>query len=400
MTAPATSRLGRDLWWLTLALTLSYLAVAAPLPVIPLYVTGRLGLGSGAGGLAAGLPFITTIATRLYAGRFADRWGGRRGMVRGLAVYIAANLIGLASTIPALPHLTAYGVLLAGRLLLGLGESLTLVGMLGWGINVAGTARAGRFIALMGMGMYAALALGAPLGLGLDQRAGFAAVMLAGVLLPLAGLVMIRPLPPAVAHEDGRGGGRPGLWTMLRAIGRPGIVVGLQGVGIAAIGAFAALDFVRHGWPRAWLGLTCFAAGFVLMRIVGGRLPDRLGGVPVAIVSLGFEALGQLVLFLAPGPLAALAGAMLTGLGCSLVYPCMAIVVVRRVDPRLRATAMGSFSAFQDLAYATTGPLAGLLADRFGVPVAFLVGAVAAASGFVAAVTMARTGSSGDLRPA
>ncbi len=150
-------------------------------------------------------------------------------------------------------------------------------------------------------------------------------------------------------------------------------------------GAFAALDFVRHGWPRAWLGLTCFAAGFVLVRIVGGRLPDRLGGVPVAIVSLGVEAIGQLVLFLAAGPLAALAGAMLTGLGCSLVYPSMAIVVVRRVDPRLRATAIGSFSAFQDLAYATTGPLAGLLADRFGVPVAFLVGVIAAADGFVIA---------------
>lgn len=387
----ASARLGRELWWLTLALTLSYLAVAAPLPVIPVFVTGPLGLSGAAAGLAAGLPFLTTIATRLYAGRFADRRGGKTGMLRGLVVYVAASLICLAATLPALPHLTAYGVLLAGRLLLGLGESLTLVGMLGWGINVAGTARAGRFIALMGMGLYGAFAFGAPLGLGLYARFGFSGVMLASVLLPFAGLVLVRPLPAIVPPAGARGGGsRAELWRMLRGIGRPGTVVGLQGVGIAAIGAFAALDFVRHGWPDAWLGLTSFAIGFVLMRILGGRLPDRLGGVAVAGSSLAIEALGQIVLWLAPGPLTAIIGALLTGLGCSLVYPAMAIVVVRHVAPELRATAMGGFSAFQDLAYATTGPLAGLLIDRFGTAVPFLAGAIAAAAGLTVALSMGR----------
>lgn len=390
MNAPASSRLGLDLWWLTLVLTLSYLAVAAPLPVIPVFVTGSLGMGAGAAGLAAGLPFVTTIATRLYAGRFADRRGGRRGMVRGLGVYCAASLICLAASLPTLPHLAAYAVLLAGRLLLGLGESLTLVGMLGWGINVAGTARAGRFIALMGMGLYGAFAFGAPLGLGLYQYGGFAFVMGAAVVLPLAGLVMVRPLPATAAQDGTRGGARAGFWQLLRRIGRPGAVVGLQGVGIAAIGAFTALAFVKHGWPRAWLGLTCFAIGFVLSRLFGGRLPDRLGGVRVAIVSLAIEALGQALLWLAPMPLMALAGALLTGLGSSLVYPSMAIAVVSRTPPEHRATAMGGFSAFQDLAYAATGPLAGLLVDRFGVQVAFLVGLVAAAAGLLVALSMTR----------
>lgn len=396
MTPSSSSRLGLDLWWLTLALTLSYLAVAAPLPVISVYVTGELHLSGAAAGFAAGLPFVATIATRLFAGGFADRHGGRRGMTWGLAIYVAASLIGLASTIAALPRLASYGVLLAGRLLLGLGESLTLVGMLGWGINVAGTARAGRFIALMGMGMYGAFAFGAPLGLGLYERIGFPGLMLTAAALPLAGLGMIRKLPPPARHEGPRGASRAGLWRMLRGIGRPGVVVGLQGVGIAAIGAFTSLDFVAHRWPRAWLGLTCFAAGFVLMRILGGRLPDRLGGVRVALFSLAVEAIGQAVLFLAPGPRTALAGALLTGLGCSLVYPAMAIVVVHRVAPQLRATAMGGFSAFQDLAYATTGPLAGLLVDRFGVAVAFLVGTFAATAGLFAAISMRRAPAPGS----
>ncbi len=387
----ASQRLGADLWWLTLALTFSYLAVASPLPVIPVFVTGTLGLSGGAAGLAAGLPFVTTIATRLYAGRFADRRGGRTGMVRGLLVYVVASLVCLAASLPVLAHGAAYGVLLAGRLLLGLGESLTLVGMLGWGINVAGTARAGRFIALMGMGLYGAFLFGAPLGLGLFARFGFTGVMLAAVLLPFAGLVMVRWLPATAPPAGERGGSsRAELWRMLRGIGRPGSVVGLQGVGIAAIGAFAALDFMRHGWPDAWLGLTSLAIGFVLMRILGGRLPDRLGGVVVAGSSLAIEAAGQLVLWLAHGPLTAILGALLSGIGCSLVYPAMAIVVVRRVAPEFRATAMGGFSAFQDLAYATTGPLAGLLIDRFGAAVPFLAGAMAAVAGLLVVLSMGR----------
>jgi hypothetical protein len=42
---------------------------------------------------------------------------------------------------------------------------------------------------------------------------------------------------------------------------------------------------------------------------------------------------------------------------------------------------MGGFAALQDLAYGGTGRLAGLVADRFGYGVVFLVGGLAASHG-------------------
>ena len=76
-------------------------------------------------------------------------------------------------------------------------------------------------------------------------------------------------------------------------------MVGLQGVGFAAIGAFMPLLFLHRSWSHAGLGLTCFGGAFVLMRILFGHLPDRVGGIPVALVSMALEAAGQCLVWTA-----------------------------------------------------------------------------------------------------
>jgi len=68
----------------------------------------------------------------------------------------------------------------------------------------------------------------------------------------------------------------------------------------------------------------------------------------------------------------------------------MGIEVVRRVPSHLRGTAIGGFAAFQDLAYGVTGPATGLLADRFGYGIVFLVGGLAASLGVAMVIAIAR----------
>nr|WP_217806373.1 MFS transporter [Chromobacterium violaceum] len=271
----------------------------------------------------------------------------------------------------------ALGALLAGRLLLGLGESLAIVGMSAWSIGLMGPVHSGKVMSLVGMGMYGAFAAGGPLGLLLFQQTGFRPLMLVCALLPLAGLLLIRSFPGIRPHA----GQRESFLRILGRIGKPGAAVFLQGVGFAGLGAFFALYFSSRGWAWGSLGLTGFGVGFVLVRALCGHLPDRIGGAKVALISLGVEAVGQWLIWSSAAPAAALLGALLTGIGCSMVFPSMGVEVVKRVPAHLRGTALGGFAAFQDLAYGLTGPIAGLFADSFGYGAVFLIGAASAALG-------------------
>ncbi|MBK1870174.1 arabinose transporter [Taklimakanibacter albus] len=362
---------------LTVALFLSYLTVAMALPAVPVHVVQGLGLGNAWGGLAVGIAFLSTILTRGWAGAWSDRIGGKRAMQRGLLLYAVAGGVCVVAGWSGLSTPESYAVLIIGRLLLGLGESVAMVGMVAWAIGLMGQARSGQVISLVGMGIYGAFAAGGPLGLMLLDRLGFAGLMLVCTLLPLVGMIAIHWIPAVATHA----GQRESFWKIIGRIWKPGAAVGLQGVGFAGLGAFFSLYFLSKGWPHAGLGLTCFGVGFVLVRLCCGHLPDRIGGKRVAIVSLIVEACGQYLLWLTPGPEAALAGALLTGIGCSMVFPAMGSEVVKRVPAHLRGTAVGGFAAFQDLAYGATGPVVGMLADHWGYSSVFLIGGLAATLG-------------------
>lgn len=372
---------------LTAILFISYLCVAISLPIIPIYVTATLGFGNGWAGFGVGIAFLATIVSRGYAGGLSDGRGAKIAVQRGLALYVLGALVSLISGLASNVPMTAFIVLIAGRLFLGLGESLVAVGVIAWGIGIVGPSRSGKVLALIGAAIYGALAFGGPIGLLLLDHLGFAGTMAVSAILPLLGLLAIRTIPAVPAHP---GRERPPLWAVIGRIWPHGSIVCLQGMGFAAIGSFFTLYFRDQDWGFAGLGLTAFGLGFVSVRILFGHLPDRFGGHIVAVVSLAVEAVGQFLIWSATDPYLALIGAFMTGLGCSMIFPAMGREVVHLVAPHLRGTALGGFSAFQDLAYGLTGPLAGILADRAGYESVFLVGSTTAAFGFLIAVVLCR----------
>ncbi len=356
------------------------MAVGVPLPVIPGYVGRTLGFGPIVVGGIVGLQSLVTLMTRQVAGRMCDTSGPKRVSLLGLICACGAGGCYAGSVALAAHPAWALGAMAFGRVILGLGESLFITALAAWGIARVGPAHSGRVMAWSGISMYAAVAIGAPLGTALP---GFGTVAACAVLLPAVGAV----LTMALRDEPPRRSAPASFMGVLHAIWMPGVAMALASSGVGMITAFLALRYHGAGWPNAGLALAGFGAGYIVMRVLFGGLPDRLGGYRVALLSLAGEAASQLILWLAPSPWVAFAGACLTGLSYSLIFPALGVEAMKRVRGENRGEVLGAYLASFDLGLAAAGPVAGVVMAVSNVPAIFLFAAVAAVAAF--ALTLA-----------
>jgi len=366
--ATRASRPVRVLLPIMAVVLIAFLVIGLALPVLPLHVHQGLGLSAFVVGLVTGSQFAASLISRVWSGHYADSRGAKRAVVAGLATAVVGGLLYLLSLrFVGVPR-ASVTILLLGRALLGVAESFIITGAVSWGLALVGPQSAGRVIAWIGMAMFAALALGAPLGTALYAMGGFAAVAVATTLVPLVTMLLVAPLPPVPPQR----GARPTLMKVARAVWMPGLGSALSSIGFGAIIAFSSLLSVERGWSPVWLAFSAFAVSLVAARLVFGHMPDRLGGAKVALLCVLIEAAGLALIWLAPGRALATAGAALTGFGYSLVYPGLGVEAVRRAPPQSRGLAMGAYTAFLDGALGFGSPALGLIAGWAGLGAVFL----------------------------
>lgn len=372
---------------ITLAVFVAFLTIGLQLPVLPLHLKDALGMNATVVGVVVGAQFAAALLSRAWAGNYADLRGAKRAVMAGFITAALSGLVYLVSLAVLGRPDWSVAVLLLGRVVLALGESLMVTGAMSWGIGLVGPQHGGKVMAWLGIALYAAFGAGAPLGVAISQAYGFAGISLASVGLPLAALLLIAPLR-AIAPSAHR---RTPFYQVLGAVWRPGLGLAFSSVGFGVITAFIALLFAARAWGNAALAFSAFGAAFILARLLFAHLPDKLGGARVALVCVLIEAAGQLLIWQAGAAHWAYLGAALTGFGYSLAFPGFGVEAMRRAPPQTRGLAMGAYVAFLDLSLGITSPLAGALAQAWGVEVVYLLGAVMVALAALVALGLMRT---------
>ncbi|CAM4415935.1 Predicted arabinose efflux permease, MFS family [Pedobacter westerhofensis] len=359
-----------------------FLIMGISLGTLPEFVHRTLGYNNIIVGAVIGLQYVATLLTRHLAGQSADAKGGRITVSIGLGL---SALSGIFCLISLWFHSQAFFSLILlclGRVLLGIGESYLVIGIFAWGFLLVGSKNTGKVMVWNGLGMHGGMALGAPLGIYLQTKFGLGFSFAGIALLPFVSFLVTNILPNIPLPQLEK---RLPFYKAVKLVWGAGTGLALASIGFSGIASFITLYFLQRGWANASLAISAFGAGYIVMRLFFAHYPDKFGGARVAIVCLAIEAIGQLLIWQAPGGIFAIAGAVLTGCGMSLVFPSFGQLAIKHVSQANRGMAMAAYNAFFDLGMGLTAPIAGVIAGGTHYENIYLMGGIAALIGLALA---------------
>jgi MFS family permease len=361
---------------LALAALAYFFAEGLLVPAVPRYVAGPLGAGDVAVGVAVGAFNLTALVLRPWAGRLADRRGRVGLMVVGAAIYgLSVAAYGLADDV---------AVLVALRLLTGVGEAFFFVATLTAMSDLAPAERRGEAMSLFSLSLYAGLAIGPPVGEAIAGALGFTAVWMLAAGAAVVGIVL------AIRVGDTRSDGQvPADGTRQRLIPAAAVVPGLLLLaaiwGMAVYLAFVPLYVADLGLDDSGVLMLLFAGIVVMVRSIGARLPDRLGSHRAVRLALAGIATGLVIIGGWQSIAGLVAGTVVLGLGVALATPAIFVLALDGVPQNERGAVLGAVSMSIDVAFGL-GPVAfGLVAADAGRDAGFLVAAGVAGAGLLLA---------------
>jgi MFS family permease len=348
-----------------------FLSLGMLLPVLPLYVERRLHGDSAAVGIAVGAFAVGAVLLRPSTGRLGDRFGRRVLMVGGGAIVgVSIVLYVFASSL---------ATLVLARLLTGVGEAAFFVGAGTMITDLAPVDRRGEAISYWSVAVYGGLSFGPALGeLVLADHDYHRVWLVAAGLALVATVLALMTTETAALHEPA-----PPSPLLHRAAIAPGCILFLGLLGLAGYTAFVPLYVHDIHLGSSQLVFLLYGCLILAVRVLGARLPDRLGPVRAGTGALGFGAAGLAIVAAWPHVAGLFLGTAVFAIGMSLLYPALLTLALQGVDDRERASVVGTFSTFFDLSQGLGALILGGVAQAGGYRSTFLAGALGACAGLV-----------------
>lgn len=321
----------------------------------------RLGGSELTIGLIFGVTGAAAILTRPFMGRIMDQRGRRGIILAGGLLHV--TVCALYTTVHAVgPWVTTV------RIFHGISEAMLFTSLFAFASDIVPASRRFEGIALFGVSGMLPISLGSLLGDLILERAGggslsgYTQLFTTSVVLAGAALVLSLPLrePPRPA------GGEPPR-GMLAALRQADLVpLWLAGTVfatcIAAPFTFLATFVMTEEVGSAGLFFSCYSIAAITLRVVGGKLPERLGPKRVLFPAMGAVCAGLCLLVLAGSPALMGVAGVVAGLGHGFTFPILLGLLVTRARAAERGAALAIFTALFDVGSMLGNPLFGAIA--------------------------------------
>jgi predicted MFS family arabinose efflux permease len=370
---------------------LYFLAFGMLMPVLPKLVVDDLHGGELEVGIMAGAVAVSAVVVRPFLGHLANAWGRRRLIIIGL----------ILATVAFAGHAIAPEVLsLIGlRLLAGAAHAMFFVAATTLVTDLAAPARRGEVVSYFSTAPYLGTGFGPVIGETLGHAIGYRHTILVATALAACAIIPALLLPRGEVF--GRPRGEEHALTPERRLSRaafgPGTVLALGFVGTIAFTTFLPLYTREIGLAGSQRVYLTYAAVILVVRTVGGRLPDMLGSFRAGTVATALTALGLVLIASTPEPVALYLGTAALAAGVALQYPALLTMSVNRVPERERTVAAATFTMFFDLAQGLGGAVLGQVATLGGIRLSYLAAAVCALMALVVRRTWGRTSPSRQI---
>ena len=345
------------------------------LPVLPGFIL-KLGGSDRDVGLILGVFTITATALRPFVGQGVDQAGTRPFIIAGTAVFLIAPLLYLAAG-------SVLAVLLI-RILHGTGIAFFTTSSSAYVAHVSAAERRGEAIGYYGMFSNVSMALAPSIGLFLLKVLDYRGLFLAAALMGLAAMALAFFLRPVGGAVQGKGQPQLPRPPLLHpGAVYPSLVLIALTATYGVTLSFLPLYAVKRDFAQVGLFFTVYAAALIASRSVGGVVADRYGRAKAIAPGMALAALSMFALAAARGTAAFLGVAALYGTAMGFAHPALMAFAIDRAGPSGRGAAMGTFTAAFDLGIGLGSIFLGLVADKFGYSLMYLIAGVVAAAGLV-----------------
>ncbi len=353
-------------------------------PLLPIYAEELGASGLWIGLIFSGFSISRTIFMPLV-GRISDRYGKRKFLLFGLALY---TLISLAYTIAdSVYSLTAI------RFVHGFASAMVIPLAMAYVGEISPEGEEGKHMGTFMVSLFLGMGLGPFAGGILKDTLGINAAFFAMAALSLFSFLVCLAMLP----ESKKGLPKRSFGSILRNKVIRALLVfrTFNALGMAAMMAFLPIFAARIGLSSTEIGIALAAnvltAGF--LQSVFGKIADRVDKVMMVVAgsityAAGLAAIPELSNFFQ-----VLAVSLIVGIGGAVSMPAATAMVVVEGRELGQGAVMGVFNMAMSVGVVVSPLLAGVVMDIFGINEVFYFSSILSAVGIAVFWALIRVGS-------